>query len=112
MLKNIYKLDTESDPESVGGLNDQFMKRISLEEAFRGGPSQIFADMISIGRKKFNEMTNDRALFHYDDLFRSDSCPFPEHSHREDEWLMLVEQSWCDYDENGYRKFEVPEGCE
>ena len=112
MLKNIYKLDTESDPESVGDLNDQFMKRISLEEAFRGGPSQIFADMISIGRKKFNEMTNDRALFHYDDLFRSDSCPFPEHSHREDEWLMLVDQSWCDYDENDYRKFEVPEGCE
>jgi hypothetical protein len=57
-------------------------------------------------------MTNDRILLHYDDLFRSDSCPFPEHSHREDEWLMLVEQSWCDYDENDYRKFEVPEGCE
>ena len=128
ILKSIYKLHMEDDTESVVGvrsLNGKLIKRLSLEEAFRGGPVQIFTQMISPERspfrretsahrwpKKFNEMTNDRTLFHYDDLFRSDSCPFPEHSHREDEWLMLVEQSWCDYDENGYRKFEVPEGCE
>jgi hypothetical protein len=111
VLKNNYKvgIDTNGDVKS---LNDQFIKRLSLEEAFQGGPAEIFAHMISPARKKFNEMTNDRTLLHYDDLFLSDSCPFPEHAHREDEWLMLVEQSWCDYDENGYRKFEVPEGCE
>ena len=46
-------------------------------------------------------------------LYLSDSCPFPEYSHREDEWLIFgLNRSWCDYDENDYRKFEVPEGCE
>jgi hypothetical protein len=75
------------------------------------GPLEIFGRKYQ-RCKKFNEMTNDRTLLHYEELFCSDSCPFPEHSHREDEWLMLVEQSWCKYDENDYRKFEVPEGCE
>jgi hypothetical protein len=112
VLKNNYKVDIDTKSD-VGSLNGQFIKRLSLEEAFRGGPAEIFAQFNSTpARKKFNEMTNDRTLFHYDDLFRSDSCPFPEHSHREDEWQMLVEQSWCDYDENDYRKFKVPEGCE
>ena len=112
VLKNNYKHGIDIDGD-VRSSNSQFMKQLSLEEAFRGGPSQIFNRFNSTpARKKFNEMTNDRTLFYYDDLFCSDSCPFPEYSHREDEWLMLVEQSWCDYDENGYRKFEVPEGCE
>ena len=112
VLKNNYKHGIDIDGD-VRKSNSQFMKQLSLEEAFRGGPSQIFNRFNSTpARKKFNEMTNDRTLFYYDDLFCSDSCPFPEYSHREDEWLMLVEQSWCDYDENGYRKFEVPEGCE
>jgi len=112
VLKNNYKHGIDIDGD-VRSSNSQFMKQLSLEEAFRGGPSQIFNRFNSTpARKKFNEMTNDRTLFHYDDLYLSDSCPFPDHSHREDEWLMLVEQSWCDYDENGYRKFEVPEGCE
>ena len=112
VLKNDYKhgIDIDNDVRSS---NSQFMKQLSLEEAFRGGPSEIFNRFNVIpARTKFNEMTNDRILLHYDDLFRSDSCPFPELSHRGDEWLMLVEQSWCDYDENDYRKFEVPEGCE
>tara|TARA_A100001515_G_scaffold54195_1_gene42868 strand:- start:58 stop:744 length:687 start_codon:yes stop_codon:yes gene_type:complete len=112
VLKNNYKHGIDIDGD-VRSSNSQFMKQLSLEEAFRGGPSQIFNRFNSTpARKKFNEMTNDRTLFYYDDLYLSDSCPFPDHSHREDEWLMLVEQSWCDYDENGYRKFEVPEGCE
>tara|TARA_A100001037_G_scaffold203026_1_gene181524 strand:+ start:103 stop:810 length:708 start_codon:yes stop_codon:yes gene_type:complete len=112
VLKNNYKHGIDIDGD-VRSSNSQFMKQLSLEEAFRGGPSQIFNRFNSTpARKKFNEMTNDRTLFHYDDLYLSDSCPFPDHSHREDEWLMLVEQSWCDYDENDYRKFEVPEGCE
>tara|TARA_R100000008_G_scaffold35703_1_gene20296 strand:+ start:169 stop:876 length:708 start_codon:yes stop_codon:yes gene_type:complete len=112
VLKNNYKHGIDIDG-GVRSSNSQFMKQLSLEEAFRGGPSQIFNRFNSTpARKKFNEMTNDRTLFHYDDLYLSDSCPFPDHSHREDEWLMLVEQSWCDYDENDYRKFEVPEGCE
>ena len=134
VLKNNHKLDlplgpmVSSDPEDrrrkfrrqnsitdsgVRSSNQSFIKQLSLEEAFRGGPAEIFGRFNSTpARGKFNEMTNDRILLHYDDLFRSDSCPFPELSHREDEWLMLVEQSWCDYDENDYRKFEVPEGCE
>ncbi len=89
------------------------MKQLTLDEAFEGGQAEIF-NRFNRGpaRKKFDEMTNDRTLLHYDDLFLSNSCPFPDYSHREDEWLMLVDQSWCDYDENGYRKFEVPEGCE
>jgi len=104
---------TDSTDSDVRSANQTFIKQLSLEEAFRGGPAEIFARFNSTpARGKFNEMTNDRILLHYDDLFRSDSCPFPELSHREDEWLMLVEQSWCDYDENDYRKFEVPEGCE
>ena len=112
VLKNNYKHGIDIDGD-VRSSNSQFMKQLSLEEAFRGGPSQIFNRFNSTpARKKFNEMTNDRTLFYYDDLYLSDSCPFPDHSHREDEWLMLVEQSWCDYDENDYRKFEVPEGCE
>jgi len=129
VLKNNYKHGTVND-SGVRSSNQTFTKQLRLEEAFRGGPTKIFyrfqhinfdqklifdrggPDTITPFRKKFNEMTNDRILLHYDDLFRSDSCPFPEHSHREDEWLMLVEQSWCKYDENGYRKFEVPEGCE
>jgi len=112
VLKNNYKHGTDND-SGVRNSNQSLIKQLSLEEAFHGGPSQIF-NRFNVGpaRKKFNEMTNDRTLLHYDDLFCSDSCPFPEHSHREDEWLMLVEQSWCDYDENDYRKFEVPEGCE
>ena len=105
VLKNNYKHGIDIDGD-VRSSNSQFMKQLSLEEAFRGGPSQIFNRFNSTpARKKFNEMTNDRTLFHYDDLYLSDSCPFPDHSHREDEWLMLVEQSWCDYDENDYRKF-------
>jgi len=125
VLKNNYKVDIDTKSD-VGSLNGQFIKRLSLEEAFRGGPAEIFDRFNRIGpidnsrsseaRRKFNEMTNDRILLHYDDLFLSDSYPdsypFPEHAHREDEWLTLVEQSWCDYDENDYRKFEVPEGCE
>ena len=112
VLKNDYKHGGIPD-SGVRSSNQSFIKQLSLEEAFRGGPAEIFARFNSTpARKKFNEMTNDRTLLHYDDLFRSDSCPFPEHSHREDEWLMLVDQSWCDYDENDYRKFEVPEGCE
>jgi hypothetical protein len=120
VLKNNYKHGTDND-SGVRSSNQSLIKQLSLEEAFRGGPAEIFARFNSTPfassrsagpRKKFNEMTNDRTLLHYDDLFCSDSCPFPEHSHREDEWLMLVEQSWCDYNENGYRKFEVPEGCE
>jgi len=140
VLKNNYKLDlplgpmVPSDPaerpnryrhrsiigdegilssNGVRGTNQSFMKQLALDEAFEGGPTEIFKRFNSTpARSKFNEMTNDRTLLYYDDLFCSDSCPFPSHSHREDEWLMLVEQSWCDYDENGYRKFEVLEGCE
>ena len=140
VLKNNYKLDlplgsmVPSDPadrphrfrhrsiigdegilssNGVRGTNQSFMKQLALDEAFEGGPVEIYKRFNSTpARSKFNEMTNDRTLFHYNDLYLSDSCPFPDHSHREDEWLMLVEQSWCDYDENDYRKFEVPEGCE
>jgi len=112
VLKNDYKHSgiTENDVRSS---NQTFLKQLSLKEAFEGGPTEIFKRFNSTSaRSKFIEMTNDRTLLHYDDLFLSDSCPFPEHAHREDEWLMLVEQSWCDYNENGYRKFEVPDGCE
>ena len=125
VLKNNYKYSDVTD-SGVRSSNQTFTKQFSLEEAFRGGPAEIFYRFQRIGpdahrrpteaRRKFNEMTNDRILLHYDDLFLSDSYPdsypFPEHAHREDEWLTLVEQSWCDYDENDYRKFEVPEGCE
>jgi hypothetical protein len=110
VLKNDYKHGIEiNDP--IRKLNSEFMKQLTLDEAFEGGPAEIF-NRFNRGpaRKKFNEMTNDRTLMYYDDLFLSDACPFPDYSHREDEWLMLVDQSWCDYDENGYRKFEVPEG--
>ena len=110
VLKNDYKHGIEiNDP--IRKLNSKFMKQLTLDEAFEGGPAEIF-NRFNRGpaRKKFNEMTNDRTLMYYDDLFLSDACPFPDYSHREDEWLMLVDQSWCDYDENGYRKFEVPEG--
>ena len=31
---------------------------------------------------------------------------------REDEWFMLVHQSWCETDKCGYRNFEVPDGWE
>jgi hypothetical protein len=110
VLKNNYKLDTNTESD-VRSTNQSFIKQLSLEEAFEGGPAEIFKRFNSTpARSKFNEMTNDRTLFYYDDLYLSDSCPFPEHAHREDEWLMLVDQSWCDYNENGYRKFEVPEG--
>ena len=112
VLKNNHKHGTTSD-SGVRSSNQSLIKQLSLEEAFSGGPPQIFARFNSTpARKKYNEMTNDRIVVHYDDLFCSDSCPFPEHSHREDEWLMLIEQSWCNYDENDYRKFKVPEGCE
>ena len=111
VLKNNYKYNVVTDND-VRSSNGQFLKQLSLEEAFSGGPSQIFARFNSTqARKKFNEMTNDRTLLHYEELFCS-NLPYPLHPHREDEWLMLVEQSWCDYDENDYRKFEVPEGCE
>ena len=111
VLKNNYKYNVVTDND-VRSSNGQFLKQLSLEEAFSGGPSQIFARFNSTqARKKFNEMTNDRTLLHYEELFCS-NLPYPLHPHREDEWLMLVEQSWCKYDENDYRKFEVPEGCE
>jgi hypothetical protein len=83
----------------------------SPDDEMKMSPSEIFT--IKYRRNKiFNELTKNRTLLHYEELFCSDSCPFPEHSHREDEWLMTVEQSWCDYNKNDYRKFEVPEGCE
>jgi len=111
VLKNNYKHGITTDGD-VRKSNGQFIKQLSLEEAFRGGPAEIFARFNSTpARKKFNEMTNDRTLLHYDELFCS-NLPYPLHPHREDEWLMLVDQSWCDYDENDYRKFEVPKGCE
>ena len=111
VLKNNYKYNVVTDND-VRSSNGQFLKQLSLEEAFSGGPSQIFARFNSTqARKKFNEMTNDRTLLHYEELFCS-NLPYPLHPHREDEWLMLVEQSWCKYDENDYRKFKVPEGCE
>ena len=69
------------------------MKQLALDEDFEGGPTEIYKRFNSTpARSKFNEMTNDRTLFYYDDLYLSDSCPFPDHSHREDEWLMFVEQ--------------------
>ena len=81
VLKNDYKYGNDIDG-GVRKSNGQFIKQMSLEEAFRGGPAEIF-NRFNRGpaRKKFNEMTNDRALLHYDDLFLSDACPFPDYSH-------------------------------
>ena len=59
----------------------------------------------------FNIMTENRTLLHYEDLFCTDA-PFPNLPEREDEWLMLVHQSWCETDKCGYRNFEVPDGWE
>jgi hypothetical protein len=103
----IYKGENEfSDVKKLNNYtNNDSIKKLEL------GPLVIFGSKYQ-RCKKFNELTENRTLLHYDDLFCSDSCPFPSHSHREDEWLMLVEQSWCDYNKNDYRKFEVPEGCE
>ncbi len=55
--------------------------------------------------KLFNEMTEDRTLLYYDHLYLR-GYPFPHLPDREEEWNTLVENSWCDYDGHGYRKFE------
>jgi len=104
-----YKDENENEISEVKKLNNY--KNNDSIKILELSPLEIFGRKYR-GYKKLNELTENRTLLHYDDLFCSDSCPFPEHSHREDEWLMLIEQSWCNYDENDYRKFEVPEGCE
>jgi len=56
----------------------------------------------------FNEMTEHRTLLSYEELFCSD-LPYPLKPDRKEEWLNLVENSWCNYDKGGYREFTVPE---
>mgnify|MGYP000138446207 CR=1 FL=1 len=111
VLKNDYKNYITHGNDGVRILNAENSKPVSLSD-LDGGPAEIFARFESSPwGKKFNELTNDRTLLHYEELFCS-NLPYPLHPHREDEWLMLVEQSWCNYDENDYRKFEIPEGWE
>ena len=61
--------------------------------------------------KLFNEMTEHRTLLFYEELFCSDLA-YPLHPHRKEEWLSLVENSWCDYNKHGYREFNLPESFE
>jgi len=116
VLKNEYNFNEKGEFSNsnyvTAILNENSRGRLRAKDLDMG-PSKLFALVESSWwGKRWRELTNNRTLLHYDDLFLTDSCPFPEHAHREDEWLMLVEQSWCDYDKNGYRKYEVPEDWE
>ena len=71
------------------------------------GPTGLYIQRAKYNRL-FNEMTENRTLLHYEELFCSD-LPFPLQPERKEEWLNLVERSWCDYDENEYRKWIIPE---
>ena len=55
----------------------------------------------------FNEMTEHRTLLSYEELFCSD-LPYPLNPDRKEEWLNLVENSWCNYYEHGYREWKLP----
>ena len=82
-------------------------KRKLALESLEQGPSWLYKNKQSYF-KLFNEMTENRTLVYYDELFCSD-LPYPLKPDRKEEWLYLVDNSWCDYDENDYRKFTIPE---
>ena len=102
----------------IGQINSRFSKdksniEVKRKNALRRlemGPARMFARQYDL-QNLFNIMTENRTLLHYEDLFCTDA-PFPNLPEREDEWLMLVQQSWCETDKCGYRNFEVPEGWE
>ncbi len=70
-------------------------------------PTELYRQRARYNRL-FNEMTEHRTLLSYEELFCSD-LPYPLNPDRKEEWLNLVENSWCNYDKGGYRDFTVPE---
>lgn len=103
--------DYNKSESVIGQMNSRFSKNKS--NAFKRlemGPARMFAGQYD-SQNLFNTMIENRTLLHYEDLFCTDA-PFPNLPEREDEWLMLVQQSWCETDKCGYRNFEVPEGWE
>ncbi len=56
----------------------------------------------------FNEMTEHRTLLSYEELFCSD-LPYPLNPDRKEEWLSLVENSWCVYYGHGYKEWKLPQ---
>ena len=58
----------------------------------------------SLDMAMWNEMTEHRTILNYEDLYL-EKYPFPHLPDREEEWKDLVENSWCDYNGHGYRKF-------
>ena len=90
-----------SDTLSVEENSKRLLRQLEL------GPTGLYIQRAKYNRL-FNEMTENRTLLHYEELFCSD-LPFPLQPERKEEWLNLVERSWCDYDENEYRKWIIPE---
>ena len=120
-VERILKIHTGSYIQSesvIGQMNSRYAKEkhnieLKRKNALRRlelGSARLFASQLTYN-KLFNEMTENRTLMQYEELFCTD-IPFPLQPHREDEWLMLVEESWCDTDKCDYRKFEVPENYE
>jgi hypothetical protein len=87
--------------------NLEHKRDIRLENILKNPPNHLYKKRAAIYRL-FNEMTEHRTILNYEDLYLSE-YPFPDQPDREEEWKDLVENSWCDYDSNGYRKFILPD---
>ncbi|SVB69139.1 uncharacterized protein METZ01_LOCUS221993 [marine metagenome] len=78
-----------------------------LQTMIESPSSQIYGKKAWLFRL-FNEMTEGRTILNYEDLYLG-GYPFPDLPDREEEWKGLVENSWCDYVGNDYRKFILPD---
>jgi hypothetical protein len=80
---------------------------LRMQNIVKNPPNHLYKRRSLVSRL-FNEMTEHRTILNYEDLYLG-GYPFPDLPDREEEWKNLVENSWCDYDRNGYRKFVLPD---
>ena len=88
----------------IQNLQNKRIKRV--RNILKNTTSHLY-EMRACFHRLFNEMIEDRTLLHYQHLYLQE-YPFPYMPDREKEWYGLVNNSWCDYNEHGYRKFEEP----
>ena len=101
LMKTVFT-ETEAEKKTVQLLDLWARKWRPMASA-----SDRYCPYTPSGLASFNEMTEHRTILNYEDLYLG-GYPFPDLPDREKEWKDLVENSWCDYNGRGYRKFEEP----
>jgi hypothetical protein len=87
-------------PEWLLDSDKKLMKTVFTETEMKKKTALLLGGF----NKTYNEMTEHRTILNYEDLYL-EKYPFPHLPDREEEWKDLVENSWCDYNGHGYRKF-------